>query len=146
MGKSEILAYPLVKTFFKKLNIPVDRSNRIKAAKSFIQARNAMTKGWSIVIFPEGGIPDETRYLIPFKNGTFHLAKAAKVGIQPITFMNNYRLFSDPETIFAPAMPGLAKVSIHPYISEEEVSKTDPSDMNKRVYDEINTCLPQKNH
>src|SRR5690554_7833159 len=39
MGKSEILKYPLVKTFFKKLNIPVDRSSSIKSAKAFIQAR-----------------------------------------------------------------------------------------------------------
>lgn len=146
MGKSEILSYPLVKTFFKKLNIPVDRSNRIKAAKSFIQARNAMVKDWSIVIFPEGGIPDETPYLIPFKNGTFHLAKAAKVGILPITFVNNHRLFSDPEAVFGSAMPGLARISIHPFISEEEVARMNPSAMNKRVYDEINTSLPQKNH
>lgn len=146
MGKSEILSYPLVKTFFKRLNIPVDRSNRIKAAKSFIQARNAMNRGWSIVIFPEGGIPDETPFLIPFKNGTFQLAKAAGVGIQPVTFINNYYLFSDPESVFDKAMPGLARIEIHPFIETNEISQMEVVDLNKRVYDEINRCLPQKNH
>lgn len=146
MGKSEILSYPLVKTFFKRLNIPVDRSNRIKAAKSFIQARSAMNSGWSIVIFPEGGIPDETPFLIPFKNGTFQLAKAASVGIQPVTFINNYYLFSDPEAVFDRAMPGLARIALHPFIEKAQVAKIDVSNLNKQVYDEINGCLPQKNH
>lgn len=145
MGKSEILSYPLVKTFFKRLNIPVDRTDRIKAAKSFIQARNAMKKNWSIVIFPEGGIPDNPPYLAPFKNGTFQLAKAAGVGILPITYKNNYYLFSDPEIVFGPAMPGLAKVTIHDFIPSEEIANTPVEEMNKKVYDQINRGLPQKN-
>tara|TARA_B100000508_G_scaffold141097_1_gene147048 strand:- start:149525 stop:149965 length:441 start_codon:yes stop_codon:yes gene_type:complete len=146
MGKSEILSYPLVRTFFKGLNIPVYRKDRIKAAKSFIQARSAMKKDWSIVIFPEGSIPDETPYLIPFKNGTFQLAKAAKVGIQPMTFCNNYYLFSDPEAIWGMAMPGLARVEIHPFTEEKEVEDLPVEKLNQKVYDAINSCLPQKNH
>jgi 1-acyl-sn-glycerol-3-phosphate acyltransferase len=145
MGKSEILAYPLVKTFFKGLNIPVYRSDRIKAAKSFIQARNAMQNNWNIVIFPEGGIPYETPYLAPFKNGTFKLAISAKAGIQPMTFCNNYYLFSDPEAIYDRAMPGLSSVIIHPYLSSTEVSAETVEKLNERVYASINSRLPQKN-
>jgi 1-acyl-sn-glycerol-3-phosphate acyltransferase len=58
LGKSEILKYPLFKTLFKRLNIPVYRNDRVKAAKAFIQAKKAIQEGWSIVIFPEGTIPD----------------------------------------------------------------------------------------
>jgi 1-acyl-sn-glycerol-3-phosphate acyltransferase len=145
MGKSEILAYPLVKRFFKGLNIPVYRSDRIKAAKSFIQARNALQSNWSIVIFPEGGIPYETPYLAPFKNGTFQLAISAKAGLQPLTFCNNYYLFSDPEAIYDRAMPGLSKVVIHPYISSTEVLGESVEKLNERVYANIDSRLPQKN-
>ena len=38
MGKSEILSYPIIKTYFKYLHIPVDRSNHRKAAQSLIDA------------------------------------------------------------------------------------------------------------
>ena len=145
MGKSEILAYPLVKTFFKGLNIPVYRTDRIKAAKSFIQARNALNDQWSIVIFPEGGIPYETPYLAPFKNGTFKLAISAKVGLQPVTFCNNYFLFSDPEAVFDRAMPGLSRVVIHPKITSTEVEAGTVEKLNERVYADINSRLPQKN-
>lgn len=145
MGKSEILSYPLVKTFFKGLNIPVYRSDRLKAAKAFIQAKNAMKKGWSIIIFPEGGIPGEPPYLIPFKNGAFQLAKTTQVSIKAITFQNNYYLFSDPEHILGAAMPGLVRIALHPSISAEQVSERSVDDLKNQVYHLINSCLPQKN-
>lgn len=142
MGKSEILSYPLLKSFFKNLNIPVFRGDRLKAAKSFIQARNEIGKGWSIVIFPEGGIPYKTPYLMEFKDGAFKLAKSAKVGILPITFKNNYHLFSDPEDFLGWAHPGLAKVVVHPFISKEQVENTDEKELNKMTYTAINSVLP----
>ncbi len=123
MGKSEILKYPLMKTLFKRLNIPVFRNDRMKAAKSFIQAKKALENGWSIVIFPEGTIPDDNSpHMIPFKEGAFKLAKSAKVPLIPISFTNNYKLFSDPEKILGPARPGISHVHIHPCISAETVA------------------------
>ena len=59
LGKSEILSYPIISTYFKGLNIPVDRKDRRKSAMSLVMAKKAVAEGWSIVIFPEGGIPDD---------------------------------------------------------------------------------------
>lgn len=146
MGKSEILNYPLIKTFFKKLNIPVDRSSSIKSARAFIKARKELNKNWSIVVFPEGGIPDDAPLLAPFKNGAFQLAKAADCPILPITFINNYRLFSDPEHLFGPAMPGLVRVHIHSLIDNEEIRNNDVEDTKEKTYQLIGSYLPQKNH
>src|SRR5690554_828020 len=146
MGKSEILNYPLVKTFFKKLNIPVDRSSTIKSAKAFIQARKEIQKGWSIVIFPEGGIPENAPQLAPFKNGAFQLAKSAKCAVLPLTFMNNYYLFSDPDHFHSPAMPGLVKVHIHPIISKAEIENNEAEVTKEKTYQLIGSYLPQKNH
>lgn len=144
MGKSEILSYPLVKTFFKKLNIPVFRNDRIKAAKSFIKARQEIKKGWSIVIFPEGGIPEKTPFMIPLKDGAFKLAKSVSLGILPLTFQNNYRLFSDPENILDCATPGLAKIVLHPFIPAEKIAALPLEELNKMVFDSISGPLPKK--
>lgn len=143
MGKSEILSYPLLKTFFKNLNIPVFRGDRLKAAKSFIQARNEIAKGWSIIIFPEGGIPEKTPYLMDFKDGAFKLAKSAKVGVLPLTFKNNYHLFSDPEELLGFAHPGLAEIIIHPFIFKETVALLTEQELNKKTFQAINSVLPQ---
>lgn len=145
MGKSEILKYPLVKTFFKKLNIPVDRKSSIRSAKAFIQAKKSLKKGWSIVIFPEGGIPDCAPQLAPFKDGAFQLAKSASCAILPITFMNNYKLFSDPDKFCAPAMPGIAKVHFHELIKKEEIAHNEINSIKEKTYDIIDSYLPQKN-
>ncbi len=145
MGKSELLKYPLVKTYFKKLNIPVDRRSTIKSAKAFIQARKALKKDWCIAVFPEGGIFDSTPQMSPFKNGAFQLAKSAQSAILPITFKNNYRLFSDPSYFLSSAMPGLVKVHIHQLISKEKVEGSEINDLKNKTYHSIASFLPKKN-
>lgn len=136
MGKGEILNYPLLKTFFKRLNIPVFRGDRIKSAKAFIQAKRALSNGWSVVIFPEGGIPDEDLpQMIPFKEGAFKLAKSAEVGILPMTFLDNYHVFSDPEQILGFAHPGISRVYVHDIISKEEVAILNESELSIKTFD-----------
>jgi len=135
LGKSEILSYPLVKTYFKRLNIPVHRSDRRKAAQSFMQARQAIQEGWSLVVFPEGGIPDEdTPSMIPFKEGAFKLAKGAGIPIVPITFIDNYHLFSDPGNVLGLAHPGISRVIIHPIIDAEEVKHLSERELLEKTY------------
>lgn len=137
MGKSEILSYPLVKTFFKRLNIPVDRSDRMKAAKAFIQAKQALTNGWSLVIFPEGGIPDNERpQMVPFKDGAFKLAKGANIPIVAVTFLDNYHIFSDPNELNY-AHPGISRVIVHEAISAETVARLSEKELSDQVFDLI---------
>lgn len=114
MGKSEILDYPIIKTYFKNLNIPVDRSNKLKAGQAFVKAKQALEEGFSLVIFPEGGIPKLTApKLANFKDGAFLLAHKTGVPIIPVAFLNHHILFSDPSDIFGSAHPGVSHVYVH---------------------------------
>ncbi len=142
LGKSELLKYPILGAYFKLLHIPVFRDNKIKAAKSFIQAKQVVKNGWSLMIFPEGGIPNENLpQLIPFKEGAFKLAKNLKIPIIPITFTNSYRLFSDPENWFGGAHPGVLKVYIHEHISTELIEKLSEEELLKKCFNIINEPL-----
>ena len=139
LGKSEILMYPLLKTYFKRLNIPVYRGSGIRAARSLIKASKALKEGWSLAIFPEGGIPEYGHpKMIPFKNGAFQLAKSANVPIVPVTFLNNYRLLSEPKKILRPARPGRSDVFIHQYISIEEVQALSKKELNAKCFSIVN--------
>jgi len=114
MGKSEILSYPIIKTYFKKLNIPVDRTNKIRAGQAFIRAKLALEEGFSLVIFPEGGIPHKKApELGNFKDGAFLLAEKTGVPLIPIAFLNHHKLFSDPNDFFGSAGPGVSHVYVH---------------------------------
>lgn len=142
LGKSEILAYPLIKTYFKKMNIPVFRDNTRKAAKSLIQASREVKNGWSIMIFPEGGIPDDDNpKMIEFKQGAFRLAKSLKIPIVPISFTNNHKLFSDPTNLFGPARPGVSYVHIHEFISKEEIEALTQEELSQKCFDIVNAPI-----
>ena len=142
LGKSEILNYPFFRAYFKGLNIPVFRNDKVKSARSIIQSYRKIENGWSIVIFPEGGIPDVKKpNMIPFKEGAFQIAKRTGLPIVPITFINNHKLFSDPIDILGPARPGISKIHIHPFINEKEISKFSVGELKDKCFDIINAPL-----
>jgi 1-acyl-sn-glycerol-3-phosphate acyltransferase len=139
LGKSEILSYPIIRTYFKNLNIPVFRGDRSKAGQSYHLASKAVKEGWSLVIFPEGAIPDhQCPEMIPFKHGAFKLAKTLNIPIVPLTFTNNYRLFSDPTEILGPAGPGISRLYVHPFISEEKVQTMEVKILSELCFQIIN--------
>lgn len=142
LGKGEILNYPIIRAYFKGLNIPVHRKNRGKAATSFSLAKKAVQDGWSLVIFPEGGIPDTLNpQMIPFKRGAFRLAKALSIPIVPVTFTNNYVLFSDPEDFLGLARPGTSRVYIHPHVSKERVQELNEEELVNLCFERINSAI-----
>jgi 1-acyl-sn-glycerol-3-phosphate acyltransferase len=126
MGKIEILTYPLLKTYFKHLHVPVDRSDKRQAAQAMLMAKSRLQEGWSIVIFPEGGIPDNLAPdLADFKPGAFVMAQKNRVPIIPISLINHYRLLSEPQNIKGSAHPGTSNVFIHPYIDVNKIQERD---------------------
>lgn len=83
MGKYELLRWPLFNMFFKDMNIAVNRGSHVEAAKAFRRAANALDRGTSLALFPEGTIPVFTPRLKPFKDGAFKLAIEKQVPIVP---------------------------------------------------------------
>jgi 1-acyl-sn-glycerol-3-phosphate acyltransferase len=142
LGKSEILSYPIIRTYFQDLNVPVFRNDRRKAARSYMEAIKKVEEGYCLVIFPEGGIPDND---IPrmkfFKEGAFKLAKSCKIPVVPVTFTNNFKLFSDPTHHHGTAHPGISRVYIHEFISREQVIEMPLSDLASRCFFTINQPL-----
>ena len=76
--------------------------------------------------------------MIPFKDGAFKLAKTLNIPIVPITFTNNYLLFSDPTEILGPARPGISRVYIHEHVSEEIIQSLEIKELNKLCFDRVN--------
>jgi 1-acyl-sn-glycerol-3-phosphate acyltransferase len=140
MGKSEILNYPLIKTYFKHLHIPVNRSDKRQAAQSMLMAKRKLQEGWNIIIFPEGGIPDHIApKMADFKPGAFVMAQKNNVSILALTLQSHYKLLSEPQNIKGSSRPGISKVFVHPEISHETLMQQEVEywmDFTKKLIEE----------
>ena len=145
LGKSEILSYPIVSTYFKAMNVPVYRQNKSKAAIAYLGATKAIEEGYSLAIFPEATFPTENLpKMLPFKNGAFKIAKTLNVPLLPLTFENNFLLFSDLAEWFGPARPGTSIVHIHKLIDLKEISEHSIEELNMKCHDIISKPLSIK--
>lgn len=142
LGKAELLNWPIIKIFFRNMDIPVDRSNSMKAKKSIELTKEAVQKGFSVAIFPEGLIPSEgIPKMKPFKRGAFVLAVSQQVDIVPITFANNWKLFATESDLFGPGRPGIAKVFFHKPISTKGKTEKEIPSLIKETYSAIESKI-----
>ena len=145
LGKSEILSYPIVSTYFKSMNVPVYRNDKSRAGRAYVGAIQAFKQGYSLSIFPEGTFPEENLpKMLPFKGGAFKLAKELNAPILPLTFMNNYALFSDPMNWLGPARPGLAVVHIHKLVPVSVVNSMTAEELKAHCFNIISKPLEEK--
>jgi len=142
LGKAELLKWPIVRIFFRNMDIPVDRTNSVKAKKSIELTKQAIQKGFSVAIFPEGLIPsDNIPKMKPFKKGAFLLAVSQQVPIVPITFTTNWKLFSTEVDPFGGGRPGIAEVIFHPIISTTGKTEKDLDELSKATFNIIDSEL-----
>lgn len=137
LGKYELLKWPLFNIFFQDMNIAVNRGSRIEAARAFRRAAEAIDRGTSIAIFPEGTIPDYAPRMKPFKDGAFRLAIEKQVPIVPVTFVNHWRLFGEPDELLTRARPGIARAVVHPPIHTTGLTEADLVALRRKVYEVI---------
>ena len=142
LGKSEILRYPVIRIFFKRgIDIPVFRGHRIKAAQCIELAKKEIKRGRSIVVFPEGGWDNAETEMRKFKNGAFKLAIETGCAILPITFKNNYDIFTDLTDLKRNSKPGLANVVVHQPIVTKNLEKKDLVSLKNKTFNIIHKEL-----
>lgn len=121
VGKKELTKIPLFGFFYKRTCILVDRKSSKSRMEVFERAQKKINQGFSICIFPEGGVPlDESVVLDEFKDGAFRLAIDHHLPIVPITFGDNKKRFS--YTFFS-GSPGEMRVKVHPFFETQNLKQ-----------------------
>lgn len=143
MGKYELLKWPLFNIFFKGMNIAVNRGSRTEAGRALVKAARALDRGTCIAIFPEATIPRSAPRMKAFKDGAFKLAIEKQVPIVPVTFLDNWRLFGDPERILSRARPGIARAIVHPPVHTTGLTEQDLDNLRRTVFEAIEAPLRQ---
>jgi 1-acyl-sn-glycerol-3-phosphate acyltransferase len=115
------------------MNILVNRDSAIDGMRALNRSAAEMKKGSSVVIFPEGTIPDNAPDLMPFKNGPFKLAIKEQVPVVPVSFINVYKLLQIGAFLRRRGKPGIAHVRVNQPIITKGMKNDDFSKLRDEV-------------
>ncbi|HEY1023597.1 MAG TPA: lysophospholipid acyltransferase family protein [Sphingobacteriaceae bacterium] len=134
MGKEELLDNPVTALFFRTIDIPVNRESKMSAFRAFKRAEEYLRNGITLVIFPEGKIPNDfPPVLHPFKNGPFRLAIEQKVPIIPVSIKNIWKIMWDDGLKYG-SRPGICNICVHSPVATDHLTIDDADTLRDRIF------------
>jgi 1-acyl-sn-glycerol-3-phosphate acyltransferase len=109
-------------------HILIDRSSTESAIASLNAAKQKLSDGSSVIMFPEG-TRNSTDEMLPFKKGAFRMAIDLGLPLLPVTILGTKDIIP---TKTLNLMPGKAKIIIH-----------DPIDVSKYTIDDLEKLMAE---
>lgn len=133
VGKSSLAKIPVFGYIFRRVHIPVNRSNPKSGLGALQKAKQKLESGRSVLLFPEGGFGRVTPpTLAPFKDGAFRLAIETGAPIVPVTMPYNWQIL--PEKSGLRVLRKQALVVIHPPIETKGLTLADVDALKEQTY------------
>ena len=118
VGKKELVKIPIFGIIYKRICVMVDRTSPRSRADVYRRCAERMAEGQSIVIFPEGGVPDDTSVILDsFKDGAFTLSSKYQAPIVVFTFAGLKKMFPFD---YSKGHPGKVKVYFNDIIEPDQ--------------------------
>ncbi|MDD3077936.1 MAG: lysophospholipid acyltransferase family protein [Paludibacter sp.] len=138
MMKVELRKIPLVGNACSAAgHVFIDRSNPIAAKHSLEIAEKQLSKGASVVIFPEGTRSFDGK-MGKFKRGAFRIATDLNLPIVPVTLKGCYQVMS---RYTFNVTPGTIEVIVHDPIDVNLYLPDKTNELIQMTWDEINNSL-----
>lgn len=94
VGKKELDKIPIFATIYRRVCVLVDRKDPKSRAEVYNKCAERIEEGKNIVIFPEGGVPDDNSITLDqFKDGAFVLSSKHNYPILVYTFIGLKEMF-----------------------------------------------------
>lgn len=141
MGKDELLGNPVTRLFFTTIDIPLNRESRMSAFRAFKRADEYLRRGMSMVIFPEGKIPDDyPPVLSEFKNGPFRLAIEHQVPIIPVSITDAWGKMWDDGSVYG-SKPGICHIFVHSVVETKGLNLHNADALSAQIFNIISEGL-----
>ncbi|MCQ4036283.1 lysophospholipid acyltransferase family protein [Kaistella montana] len=139
VGKKELVKIPIFGIIYKRICVMVDRSSAKSRADVYRRCAERMEEGQSIVIFPEGGVPDDTSIVLDyFKDGAFILASKHHSPLAVFTFVGLKEMFPFDHS---KGYPGKVKV----YFTDILAPDQSTAELKAYAHNEIKKVLENSN-
>lgn len=138
LGKVEMARVPVFGFIYKNAIVTVDRSNTGSRAASLRILRSILSRGISVLVFPEGTFNTTHRPLKEFYDGAFRLAIEMQTPIKPVLFLDTYSRM--PYTGLLTMTPGQSRILYMEEVPVKGLVMADLPALKQRVY----TLMEQK--
>jgi len=135
VAKEELAKVPLFGRIFKKICIMVNRSDNTSKRRVFKLAKEKIDLGNSIVIFPEGGVSDDTELIMDqFKDGAFAIATITDLPIAVYVIKGLKEMFPFN---WRKGYPGTVEVKMLDIIETKELSLKNINELKEICHQKI---------
>lgn len=132
LGKAEMTKIPIFGFLYRCTVVLVDRNNAHARAKSVMQLKSVIKKGFSIVISPEGTFNMTPQPLKEFYDGAFRIAIETQTPIKPVLFLDAYDR-NNYNSLFS-FTPGKARIVYLDEVPVEGLTLKDVKQLKEQVY------------
>ena len=143
LGKVEMSKIPLFGFIYKNSIVAVDRSSASNRSKSVRILRSVLSKGISILVFPEGTFNMGRTPLKEFYDGAFRLAIETQTPLKPVLFLDNYRRM--PYENVLRMTPGQSRIVYLEEIPVKGLTSADAKKLKEKVYEIMEKKLVEYN-
>ena len=138
LGKVEMSNVPVFGFIYRNAIVTVDRSSPANRASSVRILKSLISKGISVLVFPEGTFNMGTTPLKNFYDGAFRVAIETQTPIKPVLFLDAYRRMHY-RSLFS-VTPGRSRIL---YLNEIPVEGYTLADVG-RLKDEVYAIMEKK--
>tara|TARA_B100000902_G_C27299755_1_gene912094 strand:+ start:1929 stop:2471 length:543 start_codon:yes stop_codon:yes gene_type:complete len=138
VGKKNVSNIKFFDWFYDKTMITFKRGDVLSSFQAYRKADRLLKSKISIVIFPEGRVPNAKIRLDEFKLGAFKLAISNQVPIIPLTFVDNKKKY--PENNLQLSL-GIFRVRIHTPINTIGMTNSNCHELKNSTFNIIHQSL-----
>lgn len=139
LGKVEMAKVPVFGFIYRKAIVSVDRSSAHNRAMSIRILKSIISKGISVMVFPEGTFNMTNKPLKEFYDGAFRLAIETQTPIKPVLFLDTYSRMHY-NSIFS-MTPGKCRIVYLEEVPVVGLSIDDVQALKQKVYTTIENKL-----
>ena len=133
LGKVEMTKIPVFGLIYKRIVVLIDRSSKESRAQSVALLKSYLSKGESILIFPEGTMNKTNKPLAEFYDGAFRIAIETQTTLVPFVMINNRELL--PRINPLKAHPGVIKTVFITPVDVKGLTLDDLPRLKQKVFD-----------
>ncbi len=133
LGKVEMAKLPVFGFIYRKAIVTVDRSSSNNRAESIRILKSIISKGISVMVFPEGTFNMTNKPLKEFYDGAFRLAIETQTPVKPVLFLDTYSRMNY-KSIFS-MTPGKCRIVYLKEIPVNGLTIEDVLTLKQKVYE-----------